>query len=266
MPLTAAGRRQLLDGGGKFKSPLRHDVSPGPGPGDPAFWPDCKPFANARHATRPHRIDSLSDCNRLSGTTRSSGGIFSGRLALERFPRRFGRLVAADLRRSWPGVRRPPWGGRRPRGRASPEPTLSPSTFHSYQRNLSLHVIPRIGHTRLPDLDAHDRLADRSPGALDIEIPHRSPRASPRRRKSWSPLALESSRKRQRVRASHAAISGGAAAVVPGESTAATRLRGMRPQRTASLKARCRVVCMYRTVRGFKPPGLSRWPSVRSCE
>ena len=34
------------------------------------------------------------------------------------------------------------------------EPTLSPSTFHSYQRNLRLHVIPRIGQVRLPDLDA----------------------------------------------------------------------------------------------------------------
>ena len=34
------------------------------------------------------------------------------------------------------------------------EPTLSPSTFHSYERNLRLHVKPRIGALRLPELDA----------------------------------------------------------------------------------------------------------------
>ncbi len=33
------------------------------------------------------------------------------------------------------------------------EPTLSPSTFHSYERNMRLHVKPRIGAVRLPDLD-----------------------------------------------------------------------------------------------------------------
>jgi len=34
------------------------------------------------------------------------------------------------------------------------EPTVRPSTFDSYRRNISLHVIPRIGAVRLTKVDA----------------------------------------------------------------------------------------------------------------
>jgi integrase len=34
------------------------------------------------------------------------------------------------------------------------EPTVRPSTLHSYRRNLTLHVVPRIGALRLPQVDA----------------------------------------------------------------------------------------------------------------
>ena len=88
-----------------------------------------------------HRAASPEVALRLPHQARGRAG--AGRPALEVRPRRVRRAVAPDARRV-----------PRRSGCEAIEPTVRPSTFDSYSRNMRNHVIDHIGSTRLTKVDA----------------------------------------------------------------------------------------------------------------